>query len=262
METNLAVVVSNDNTNTDVESTINAICNAGFKDVFVQWYDKDFEVDQAKQVEMCKQKGLNIIFAHLGYQNINTIWTNEGEHFTERYKKNILDLHNLGIDMVVMHASAKWVAPEPNEIGLNRFKEVIEYAKSLGVKVAMENTKISEHLEYVLNNIDSENLGVCFDLGHYHCNSKDKWNVTKFKNRIFCVHIHDNNGVDDQHLLPFDGNINWNEYMKLLNDLNYHGPITMELCYRNDYNSISPEEFYLRGYKCGLELKKLKEKNY
>ena len=32
----------------------------------------------------------------------------------------------------------------------------------------------------------------------------------KFKNRIFAVHLHDN----DQNLLPFDGTIDWNKTIK------------------------------------------------
>ena len=37
----IAVVVSNDNKNVSVIETINAIKNAGFKNVFIQWYNKD-----------------------------------------------------------------------------------------------------------------------------------------------------------------------------------------------------------------------------
>ena len=63
----------------------------GFKNVFVQWYDKEWEYSQEEQVRMCKELGLNIIFAHLGYQNINSIWEEGelGDNLVERYKKDI-----------------------------------------------------------------------------------------------------------------------------------------------------------------------------
>ena len=70
----IAVVVHNSNENVNVLETINSIKNAGFKNVFIQWYDKDWECSQDKQVKICKELGLNIIFAHLGYKNINYIW--------------------------------------------------------------------------------------------------------------------------------------------------------------------------------------------
>lgn len=254
MNSNLAVVVSNDN-NANVIDTINAIKNAGFKYVFVQWYDKDFKVDQLTQVKLCKENNLNIIFAHLGYQKINEIWTIKGDYFVERYKKDILDCHNLGIDMVVMHASSKSEAPGPNVLGLNRFKQIVDYAESLGVKVAVENTRIRNHVEYLLDNITNDNFGLCFDAGHYHTHFNDNWNIDKYKNRVFCIHLHDNHGNNvDEHLLPYDGTLNWNETIKKLNNLNYDGPVTMELCYRNDYLNMNINDFYIEGYKRGLRL--------
>ena len=255
MNDELAVVVSNDNQNNDIVQTINAIKDAGFNNVFIQWYDKDFEVDQLSQYNLCKQNNFNIIFAHLGYQKINEIWTDEGEYFVERYKKDILDCHNLGIDMVVMHACSKSEASGPNEIGLRRFKQIIEYAKSLNVKVVVENTKIRKHVEYLLDNINDDNFGLCFDVGHYHAHFNDDWDISKYKGRIFCIHLHDNHSNDiDEHLLPFDGTLNWNNVIKKLNDLDYKGPLTMELCYRNDYLNMDIEDFYIEGYKRGLRL--------
>lgn len=258
MKKDLAVVVSNDNENVNPIQTIDAICDAGFKNVFVQWYDKDFEISQLDQVNICKQKGLNIIFAHLGYQKINEIWMQEGEYFVERYKKDILDCHNLGIDLVVLHSCSKSEAPGPNEIGLNRFRQIVEYSKTLGVKVAVENTKIKNHVEYLLDNIQDDNFGLCFDAGHYHAHFEDDWDINKYKNRLFCIHLHDNHGDNqDEHLLPFDGNLDWSKTIKLINDLNYDGPITMELCYRKDYLNIDINNFYKKGYEAGNKLSQL-----
>ena len=257
MRKDLAIVVSNDNKNVTINETIEAIDKAGFKNVFVQWYDNDLQISQEEQVKICKSKGLNILFAHLGYQNINSIWTNDGEYFVERYKKNVSDCKRLGIDMVVMHTCAKWEAPEPNIIGLNRFKEIIEYAKSLDVKVALENTKLKGYIEYIFDNADYDNLGICFDAGHFHCNQKDDWNIERYKNKVYCVHLHDNDGNEDQHLLPFDGNVDWNNIFNKLKSVNYDGPITMELHYHRDYVNMNVDDFYSEAYKRGLKISDL-----
>ena len=71
---NVAVVVSNDNKNVTIYETINAIKNAGFKNVFIQWYNKDWNPSQEEQLEYIRKCGLNVIFAHLGYQGINNLW--------------------------------------------------------------------------------------------------------------------------------------------------------------------------------------------
>ena len=253
----LSVVVSNDNENVKPEETIKAIKDAGFKNVFVQWYDKEYETSQLQQVLLCKEYGLIIDFAHLGYQNLNKIWLDEGEYFVDRFKKNIFDCHNLGINMVVMHPCTKWDPPAPNKFGLKRFKQIVEYAESLGVKVAIENTKITDHIDYLIENIKSDNLGICFDAGHFHCNQKDNWNIEKYKNKVFCVHLHDNNGTADQHLLPFDGNIDWSKVIQILKDVNYDGPITLELCYSSKYLLNSINDFYRLGLERGEILKQM-----
>ncbi|CDB31669.1 putative uncharacterized protein [Clostridium sp. CAG:575] len=137
----LAVAIQNENENVNIIQTIESVKNAGFKNVFVQWYDKDWEHSQIEQVEMCKKLGLNIIFAHLGYQNINSIWEEGkiGDKEVERYKKDIKDCHENGIPMVVMHLTQKDKAPMYGEVGLNRIRKITEYAKEMNMKVAFEN---------------------------------------------------------------------------------------------------------------------------
>ena len=251
----LAVAIQNENENVNIIQTIESVKNAGFKNVFVQWYDKDWEHSQIEQVEMCKKLGLNIIFAHLGYQNINSIWEEGkiGDKEVERYKKDIKDCHENGIPMVVMHLTQKDKAPMYGEVGLNRIRKITEYAKEMNMKVAFENTKIKGYLEYVLDNIKDDNVGICFDAGH------DEFNFELFKNRIFAVHLHDNDKSDDLHLLPFDGTIDWEYVINKLKDCNYNGPITMELSYRYDYLNMSLDCFYKKGYEVGKKLQEMFE---
>ena len=54
----IAVVVHNSNETVSVVETINSIKKAGFKNVFVQWYDEDWEISQEEQVRLCKENGL------------------------------------------------------------------------------------------------------------------------------------------------------------------------------------------------------------
>lgn len=258
----LAVAVHYSNENVGVLETIKAIKNAGFKNVFVQWYDKEWEYSQEEQVKMCKELGLNIIFAHLGYQNINSIWEEGelGDNLVERYKKDIKDCKENGIPMVVMHLTSKTKAPMYGEIGLERIKKIVNYAKELNVKVAFENTKIKGYLEYVLGNIKDDNVGICFDAGHCHVHFNDEFNFEFFKDRIFAVHLHDNDKSDDLHLLPFDGTIDWKNVIEKLKECNYNGPITLEICYMYDYLNMTLDEFYRIGKDRGNKLMKIAEK--
>ena len=254
-----AVVVSNYNKKCNVFETIDAIYNAGFRNVFIEWYNKDWEISQEEQLGYVKEKGLNVIFAHLGYQNINDLWIDEETGIVDRYKNDIRICHENGIPMVVMHLTSKTEAPMYGEVGLKRIREICDYAQSLGVKVAFENTKIKGYLDYVIDNIKNDNVGICFDSGHYHAHFNDELDFNKFKNRIFAVHLHDNDQSDDLHLLPFDGTLNWNETIRKLKESNYEGPVTLEIHHHRDYVQMPVEDFYKKGYEIALKIKEIFE---
>lgn len=114
----IAVAIQNENEKVDIKQTINSINNAGFKNVFVQWYDEKWDYGQEEQVQLCKKLGFNIIFAHLGYQNINSIWEEgkEGDKLIQRYQEDIKNCKQNGIPMVVMHLTSKKEAPMYSEI--------------------------------------------------------------------------------------------------------------------------------------------------
>lgn len=258
----IAVVVSNANQNVTAIDTINAIEKAGFKDVFIQWYNKEWNPTQEEQLKYIREKGLNVIFAHLEYKNINDLWLeNEvGDKLVEGYKNDIKICKENNIPMVVMHLTSKSEAPKYNEKGLKRLKEIVDYAQELNIKVAFENTKIKGYLDYVIENIDNENVGICFDSGHYHVHFNDDFDFPKFKDRIFAVHLHDNDQSDDLHLMPFEGTLDWEETIKNLKECNYDGTVTLELCYRNEYLDMSIEDFYRKGYDVGEKLKEMFER--
>ncbi len=257
----IAVVVNNSNKNVTVIETIDAIAKAGFKNVFVQWYNVNWDISQEEQLAYIRKKGLNVIFAHLGYQNINDLWAeNEaGNKLVDRFKKDIKICKENNIPMVIMHLTTGIEAPIHSETGLKRIKELADYAQELNMKIAFENTKIKGYLDYVMENIPNENVGICFDSGHYHVHFDDDFAFAKFKDRIFAVHLHDNDKSDDLHLMPFDGTLDWEETIRKLKACNYTGPITLELCYRYQYLNMSVEDFYKKGYEVGQKLKELFE---
>lgn len=245
-EREIAVVVSYANKNGNVIDTIDAIQNAVFKNVFIQCYNKKWNPTQEEQLKYIREKGLHVIFAHLSYQNTNDLWldTEDGNKLVIRYKNDIKTCKENNIPMVVMHLTGKSDAPKYNEIGLNKLQEIADYAKTLDVKVAFENTVYRGYLNYVIENIENDNVGICFDSGHCHVHFNDDFDFAKFKDRVFAVHLHDNDQSDDLHLIPFDGTIDWKNVIQELKSCNYNRPITLELCYRYGYLEMALDSFY------------------
>jgi len=204
-----------------------------------------------------------VIFAHLGYRNINSIWEDSdiGEGQVEQYKKDINICMQNNIPMVVMHLTTSSLPPAYSEIGLKRLQKIADYAKEMGVKIAFENTKIKGYLEYVLNNIANDNVGICYDSGHCHAHFNDEFNYSNFKDRIFAVHLHDNDGTSDQHLTPFDGTIDWELVLNKLRENGYVGPTTLESVYADRYLKFAPLEFYEKGYQIGERLSLMLKNN-
>lgn len=259
----LAICIQNENENVTFLKTFEAIKNTDFKNVFIQWYNEDWETSQEEQLQLIRKCNLSIIFAHLGYQNINDLWKDNeaGNMLVERYKNDIKTCSQNNIKMVIIHVTNGKKPPTYNEIGLNRIKKLAEYAKNLGVKIAFENNEVKGYLEYIIENIKNDNIGICFDSGHYHAFMNDELEFSKFKDRIFAVHLHDNDQSRDLHSIPFDGTLNWNEVIKNLKEANYTGPITLESIYRNQYLKININEFYKKCYKAAQELSKMWEES-
>ena len=243
--------VSNGNKNVTPQETIYAIKDAGFDGVFIQWYNKDWEFSQDEQLKLCRDLGLKILFAHLDYKGINNIWLegDDGEYIVENYLKDLDVCKANNINMVVMHLTSKSVAPEPNLVGIERLQKIVDYAEKLNIKVAFENTKIWGYLEYVFSHIKNSNVGICYDSGHCHCHFNDKFSWDLFRDKIFAVHLHDNDKSDDLHLLPFDGTIDWKKLTDNLKQANYKGPIILESCYKKDYLNMPVEDFYKLSFE-------------
>jgi len=143
-----------------------------------------------------------------------------------------------------------------SEIGLDRFRRVVDHAEKRGVKACFENVEFP-HLELkllldALKNEGSEALGFTWDVGHEHCYPADFDVSEKFGDLIVGTHFHDNFGQkdnkvvtwdDDLHLLPFDGNIDYKRIAQRLKTLDFKGSVTLEIDRVKGYEDLSLEEY-------------------
>jgi hypothetical protein len=94
------------------------------------------------------------------------------------------------------------------------------FAKPLGVGLLLENIPneltAPEKLVELIRTLHYDDLGVCFDLGHAHLDPGVEAAFATLKPLIRSVHVHDNQGVKDEHLWPGGGTIDWKQTMELL----------------------------------------------
>lgn len=83
------------------------------------------------------------------------------------------------------------------------------------------------------------NLGVVLDNGHAALVGESAVTaVTELGERLFHVHLDDNNGLRDQHLIPGDGKFDFPPFLAALQEAGYDGFLTVELSW--DY-SVDPD---------------------
>ncbi len=246
----------NDNEGVTIEQTVKAIKKAGFGGVFVQWYNKNLTCSKKEQVRLCRDNGLDIEFAHLGYEHINDLWLDgkDGDRLIDEYIEDLENLKLLGIELSVMHTMSSATPPEISEKGVNRLIRLFSAAKDMNVKIAVENLRIRKYFDCVFDNTSFDNVGVCLDAGHCHIYFNDDFDWTRYGNKILAVHLHDNDGKSDMHRLPFDGSVPWGLYETKLKACGFDKPVTLESKYSRIYFDIGLEEFYRLSYDRAREI--------
>lgn len=124
---------------------------------------------------------------------------------------------------------------------LNSVQSLVEYAEGRGVTVAIENVqldrgavweeamgKTAEEIIDVLKEIDAKNLGVTFDVGHAHTLGDPADFAVKLAPYTVNVHLHDNDGSRDQHLVIGEGTIDFPKVLQVLKENDYAGPLVLE----------------------------------
>jgi len=105
------------------------------------------------------------------------------------------------------------------------------FAKERGVAILLENTpgelstpeRLAEFVQYT--RLD---LKACFDTGHAHLTGGVMRAFEAIKPLIATVHLHDNRREKDDHLLPFEGGIEWGPMIASLRTLDGAVPILLE----------------------------------
>lgn len=71
--------------------------------------------------------------------------------------------------------------------------------------------------------------GACLDVGHAHLIGGAPEAVERLSGHLLTTHIHDNHGTSDDHLVPFDGTVDWAATCGALVKVGYGGPFIFEL---------------------------------
>lgn len=212
------------------------IKNAGFSEVMIWWSDKtEVEPEYANpqtHPDRLAKYGLGVHNAHADTSFANDIWHSglAGETAEMRYIKQLDEVSDCGIKTYVLHLTETHTPPPFSEEGFERLTRIFGHAEKRGVRIALENLHKPEYLDYVLPRTVSPYVGFCYDIGHDYIYSPRPHEVLeKYKSRLICLHMHDNDRAGDLHQIPFDGAIDFAPAVKLLREINYSGTLGLEI---------------------------------
>lgn len=102
--------------------------------------------------------------------------------------------------------------------------DIIILSENLDTGASIDPRNIVE----LVREIDSENFNWCYDVGHTHYMGIKSDILKECDITPLSLHIHDNNGNYDDHLIPGEGNIDWNEFTQVLKEVGYCGDCVLE----------------------------------
>jgi sugar phosphate isomerase/epimerase len=117
--------------------------------------------------------------------------------------------------------------------------EVGRACAALGVRLAIElipnELSTAEALVGWIDDLDLEppGIGICLDTGHAFLQGDLADAIDVVSGDLVTTHIHDNKGKADDHLVPFDGRIDWPTTLMTLQKVGYEGVYMLELANRS-----------------------------
>jgi len=110
-------------------------------------------------------------------------------------------------------------------------------AEPLGIRLALEvipnDLSRAASLAHLLDDsVEAANVGICLDTGHARLEGDVADAIEQVSGHLAALDVHDNRGRADDHLVPFDGTIDWPAVLTTVQKVGYDGAMTFELSTR------------------------------
>ena len=207
--------------------------------------------------KLLETRGVNPISVHAPMGTDWDVSSPDKECRESDVRRNLNSLEksaSLGAKLMVYHPCRNAIEdekerPEREKWAKDSLARAAQRAESLGVKLAVENLlpgrlgSSPEALEQLVGDFWGETVGICLDTGHMHVCGFDLDSFDSCRGKIISVHVHDNDGTDDQHLFPGEGKIDWPAFGQKLLEIDYSGALMLE-CRLTDGSNVVDQ---LRG---------------
>jgi sugar phosphate isomerase/epimerase len=141
-------------------------------------------------------------------------------------------------DVVVLHLGvpdAKQGAGDNSRDAMLRSVDAIQkLTRDAGVRLALEVipnalSKPDAIVRLLEDDLSSSDAGICLDFGHAYLMGDVVDAVEQVSGHLISTHVHDNRRLKDDHLVPFDGTIDWPSALMAVQKVGYEGALLFEV---------------------------------
>jgi sugar phosphate isomerase/epimerase len=246
------------------EGAVRLNCEAGFEAIDFTMYKRSeaiFSPKREKTIAEMKNiaQSFGAVFnqAHAPFPHVLKtdlhFNSEENREAHECVRESIRIAGELGCERIIVHPIYfKDTAPEENtEKNIELFRDLIDLARECRVQIAIENmwgrhrdinSKIipnvastgrafADFIDAFHKEFGNNSVTACLDVGHANMVGVDPADSIRTLGRehLGALHIHDNFGLRDLHLLPYTGAIKWDTITDALAEINYDGDMTLEI---------------------------------
>ncbi len=142
----------------------------------------------------------------------------------------------IAADVFVVHLGTPSVKGGENNRGaaLRSIEEICRLADPIGIRVAVEviPNELSDPQSLVTlldRDLEGTRAGICLDFGHAFLMGDIADSVETVAEHLITTHVHDNRRKSDDHLVPFEGKIDWDSALMSMQKVGYEGTYLMEV---------------------------------
>lgn len=194
-----------------LKERLNAIKAAGFEEFHCGVLDECEDISLAGIVEYAANLGLKCTMIHCSYDQTRLyyFWERDeiGDAVCEDYCRQIKKCRGLTENFVIHLNSIK--NKKQSKFGLSRLKKILQVCEECKINLCVENLYLEKEIPYIFRHIKHDKLKICFDTGHQHFLTPKLPMLTKYLGHIAVLHLHDNHGSQDEHLICGKGTIDW-----------------------------------------------------
>jgi sugar phosphate isomerase/epimerase len=166
----------------------------------------------------------------------------------------------LGAKTVILHLQSFPVKTGIQDVDslLRSLEALVETAENMQIRLAAENLPgevANLFLHRALAEFKSDHFGFCYDSSHDQLGPGKPYEILEeFADRLFAVHLSDNDGLEDRHWIPFTGIVDWERVCYILHEARYSHPLLLEV---ENNDQIPTEEFLIKSADAALRIQRL-----